>query len=220
MAEHGSREGKRRTSSVGAYLAGTGASGSLIASALIAFGSVTAFVAFDELPGGPTADGEITIPASGELTVGNESGAEPTDDGPILLAVAGAGGAGGTGPGATGAVGGETGSGTGDPGDGTDGDTGVPTPVDPIDPTVPVDPIDPVVPPEENPGPFPTDDNDGTPGQSVGEVVDDVVQDATGNDTDLGETLSPVTDVVDDLVEDLTGDNLMSNVEGLLNPDK
>jgi hypothetical protein len=179
------------------YLAGTGASGSLLVAALVAFVAVTAFVAFDAVPFGSGESGADTVAlqesdgtasvaaAAAASAVGGTPGAVAAA--PVVAAPGGAGGtllAGAPGSGATTVPGG----GTGDPND--PGDTG--------DPTGSV------------PGPVAVPCADGTapPCGPLNEAVagvDGAIEGVTGVNPNLGGATRPATGAVDDVVQGATG---------------
>lgn len=198
----GSRRGK---TSVRSYLAGTGASGSLLAAAAVAFVAVTAFVAFDGLPFGDTgSDGdafplqeagvvELTAPAAAASAVAAAPGAVAA--GPVV----------GVGADADGGV--LASDGSNGPGSGPD------------DGTSPG-------PPDVGPGPDDTVSPatrcaDGTlsPCNPVNEIaasLDQTTEGAVGTNPNLGGTTKPATDALDSVLEQSTGNDLGGHVDGLL----
>lgn len=194
------------------YLAGTGAGGSLLAAALVAFVSVTAFVAFDGVPIGSGEDGAETVsidgPAAAAATAAAAAGppatVAATPAGPA--AAAAAPGAPGPGPGATadGAPGGGPGAapGAGAPGGGSATAGDVPAPGGAAPPAPAANPVDDVV-----------------------AGVDQTVQGATGVNPNLGGATKPITGAVDDVLQGVTGNDLGGHVNdvndgvnGLLDP--
>ena len=122
-----------RIGNLRAYLAGTGATGALIAGAVVAFLSIGAFVAFDGFPlGGDDASGQVsladqpggTAPESAAAALGGAPGgvAASPAGGTVLAASIPSLTSDGTAPGGTGALPGVDGPGTPTtPGSGSDG---------------------------------------------------------------------------------------------------
>lgn len=194
MAQTESNMTKPRIGNLRAYLAGTGATGALIAAAVLAFLTVGAIVAFNGFPlGGNDAEGSVSLadqpggiaPESAAAALGAAAPgavARTPAGGTVLAAVlpggagAGAGSNGGTAPGAPGGPGAGTGTGTGG-------------------------------------GTIPTAPGGGTGGGTVGGLVDDVDQTTAGLglDVPLNDTVGPVADQVDHTVNDT-----LNNVGGIV----
>lgn len=175
------------------FIAGTGASGALLGSALVSFLLVAGFLAVDELPIDSGSPAEIVSIGGEELGVGTPGG----------LAVAGAPGAVVAAPvlaaasGAAAAAGGGT------------------TGTDIIDPVPPNDP-NPPTPPNTN-GPLPPSGDPGisNPINQALAGVDKAVQDNTGINPGLSQAAEPVTGAVDDALEGATGQDLAGHVDGV-----
>lgn len=180
----------RRKLNLRGLLAGTGASGSLLAAAVVAFLAVTAFVALDGLPfGAGIGDDEaIALEGAGSATLtAGPGGAGPSgvvDLGPA----ASPDGAGAAGPAAAGGP-----DGTPDPGE----------PPPPPDGTAPPVPAAPPAAATGAPNPV---------GQAVA-GVDATIEETTGVNPDLGGATRPLTGAVDQAVQGLTGDGVGGHLD-------
>lgn len=184
------------------YLAGTGASGSLLLAALVAFVSVTAFVAFEGVPIGSGDDGADTVSIDGPdsaaatavAAAGPPAAVAATPAAPGLAAAGAPGAPGALGPGAAvGAPGAPAAGVPGAPGGGSATATDVP-PVGPA-PTPATNPVD-----------------DAVAG------VDQTVQGATGVNPNLGGATKPVTGAVDDVLQGATGNDLGGHLDNIAGP--
>jgi hypothetical protein len=181
---------------VRAFLAGTGASGSLLVAAVVAFLAVTTFVAFDDLPfGGGANDGESISLPDGATALAGAGAATGTDaGGAVSLGAATAGGGDG---GGTAAPGAPDGAGAPGPGGGPVG-----TPAGPGTPPAVSPPATPAVPAPLGPPAAPNPVDEALAG------LDGAIQDATGVNPNLAGATKPVTGVTDQAVQGLTGDDL------------
>jgi hypothetical protein len=192
------------STSVRSFLAGTGASGSLLLAGLVALVSVTAFVGFDAVPFGSGDAGSGTVSlersqgagaaaasaaaaavAGAPAAVAAAPAAPPAAPGAPAPAVAAAGGTGGgTAPGGAPPI-------TGAPGGGGGTQTDIP------------------------PAPTPTAAAPTNPVDDLVTGVDDTVETATGINPNLGGTTKPVTGLVDQTIQNLTGNNLGGHLDNL-----
>lgn len=175
------------------YLAGTGASGSLVAAAVVALLSVAAFVAFDGLPFGTSERDAILV----ELETSDAAG--PRSAAAAIGAAAGAVAATPASPGADGS--GRLLTSNRGPGDDPN-DPGDPDP-DPDCPDCPSVITDPPPPPGGNPVNDVLGDVDNTAGETL------------GIDPGLSEATRPVTDGLDRVLRDRTGRDLRGTLDGL-----
>lgn len=194
-ASHAQRrhEGAPVLTTIRSYLAGTGASGSLVAAAVVAMLSVAAFVSFDELPFGTSERDASLVELETDAAVGPQ---------PASAAVGGAGEAVAAIP-ASGAAGPGTGaraSSRKPGGPGRDRDDRDPRPRCPSCPRVVTDPPPP-------PG--------GNPVNHVLGDVDRAARDRLGMDPGLRKKTKRITDALDGVLKKTTGRDLRETLDGL-----
>jgi hypothetical protein len=202
----------RGISSVRGYIAGTGASGSLLVAALVAFLAVSAFVAFDGLPFGDDGGGvEAVALDGGERSPGSAAATAAATAATAAPAAVAAAPAAGT-PAAGGTLLADAGAGAPGPGPGDGAGPG-----DNPGPGTP--PADPGTPPPNTPSVALCADGTAAPCNPVDEIVsgvDRALADATGLDPNLGGTTRPVTGAVDETVRGLTGNDVGGHLSELL----
>jgi hypothetical protein len=177
------------------YLAGTGASGSLLAAMLVAFVAVTAFVAFDGVPIGSDGDDAGTISLEGPSAAAAAAAAGVGAPATVAAAPAGPGAGGPGAPGIAGAGGPGAGAGGGAAGAPAPGTPGGGTPIGGPGTQAPVTP--------PAGGGAPTN-----PVDNAVAGVDTSVQNATGVNPNLGGATKPITSAVDQALQDATGNDL------------
>lgn len=175
------------------FIAGTGASGALLAAALVSFLLVAGFLALDKLPIGDGARAEVASLGGEQLGLGT----------PGALAVAGAAGAVAAAPVVVAAAGAAPGAAPGAD-DGTAPPPDGPPPIDD---------------PREGPGTRDPGDNPPVAGpnpiQRVLGEVDAAVEGATGTNPGLSGLAEPVSGAVYDTLEGATGKDVGGHVEGV-----
>jgi hypothetical protein len=186
---------------VRSYLAGSGATSALLAGALIAFLTVAAFVAFDDLPGGGgDSDADVVRLGSGEQTAAAAASAVGTAPGAVAATpVAPAPGVAGAAAVLAAAPGGPDAPAAVTP----PGSPGTPVPPRPLPPQEPGTPGAPVQPNIVN---------------GLLTEVDNTAAGTLGVNPNLGGLTEPVTDRVDDTLRDLTGKDLNDTIRGVVGP--
>ncbi len=179
---------------VRSYLAGTGASGSLLLAALVAFVSVTAFVAFEGVPFGSGEDGAETASIGDS---GSAAAIATAAAGPPAAVAATPAGPGAAGPGGPGAAGPEG-----------------PSPAVPPQAAPPASQFRALPARRRRSGdrrrasrrPAPTPATNPVDDTVAG--VDQTVQGATGVNPNLGGATKPITSAVDEVLQEVTGNDL------------
>ena len=183
------------------YLAGTGASGSLLLAALVALVSVTAFVGFDAVPFGSGDAGAGTVSlersesgATAAAAAAAAVGGAPAAVAAVPVAPAAAAGAPAAASGAAlaPAAPGTTPAATGVPGAGSATQTDVPPAGQTPTAAAPTNPVDDLV-----------------------AGVDNTVQSTTGTNPNLGGATKPVTGALDQTLQGLTGNDLGGHLGNL-----